>query len=94
MDKVKIDTNLAQKLIAEQFPQWQSLPIHPVAQSGWDNRTFHLGEEMVIRLPSDLEYEPQINKEYKWLPWLSMIWVRMSGTKLRKNKSYSSIIYS
>ncbi|BCA94609.1 hypothetical protein TUM19329_09700 [Legionella antarctica] len=23
-----------------------------------------------------------------------MIWVRMSGTKLRKNKSYSSIIYS
>ncbi|BCA94845.1 hypothetical protein TUM19329_12060 [Legionella antarctica] len=25
---------------------------------------------------------------------LSVIWVRMSGTKLRKNKSYSSIIYS
>ncbi|BCA95846.1 hypothetical protein TUM19329_22070 [Legionella antarctica] len=24
----------------------------------------------------------------------AMIWVRMSGTKLRKNKSYSSIIYS
>ncbi|BCA95469.1 hypothetical protein TUM19329_18300 [Legionella antarctica] len=23
-----------------------------------------------------------------------VIWVRMSGTKLRKNKSYSSIIYS
>jgi len=23
-----------------------------------------------------------------------LIWVRMSGTKLRKNKSYSSIIYS
>lgn len=71
MDKVKIDTHLVQKLIAEQFPQWKSLPIHPVAQSGWDNRTFHLGEEMVIRLPSDREYEPQINKEYQWLPWLS-----------------------
>lgn len=71
MDNIKIDTFLVQKLIAEQFPQWQSLPIYQVAQSGWDNRTFHLGEEMVIRLPSDKEYEPQIEKEYKWLPWLS-----------------------
>lgn len=70
MDKVKIDIDLVQKLIAEQFPQWQSLRIHPVAQSGWDNRTFHLGEEMVIRLPSHKEYEPQIEKEYQWLPWL------------------------
>jgi hypothetical protein len=26
--------------------------------------------------------------------YLIVIWVRMSGTKLRKNKSYSSIIYS
>ncbi|ARG97094.1 aminoglycoside phosphotransferase family protein [Legionella micdadei] len=71
MDNVKIDTCLVQKLIAEQLPQWQSLPIYPVVQSGWDNRTFHLGEEMVIRLPSAQEYEPQIEKEYKWLPWLS-----------------------
>lgn len=71
MDNIKIDTNLVKKLIAEQFPQWQSLSIHPVAQSGWDNRTFHLGEEMVIRLPSDKEYEPQIEKEYRWLPSLS-----------------------
>ncbi len=71
MEKVKIDTNLVEKLIAEQFPQWQSLPIHPVAQSGWDNRTFHLGEDMVIRLPSDKQYEPQIEKEYQWLLWLS-----------------------
>jgi aminoglycoside phosphotransferase (APT) family kinase protein len=71
MGKVKIDAHLVEKLIAEQFPQWQSLPIHPVAQSGWDNRTFHLGEEMVIRLPSDKEHEPQIEKEYQWLPWLS-----------------------
>lgn len=71
MDKEKINTHLVEKLIAEQFPQWQSLPIHPVAQSGWDNRTFHLGEEMGVRLPSHKEYEPQIEKEYQWLPWLS-----------------------
>ena len=71
MDNIKIDKNLVKKLIAEQFPQWESLPIHAVAQSGWDNRTFHLGEEMVIRLPSDKEYEPQIEKEYRWLPSLS-----------------------
>lgn len=71
MDNIKIDTNLVQKLIAEQFPQWQALSICPVAQSGWDNRTFRLGEGLVIRLPSDKQYEPQIEKEYKWLPWLS-----------------------
>ncbi|KTC75999.1 aminoglycoside phosphotransferase [Legionella birminghamensis] len=71
MDKVKIDTQLVHKLIAEQFPQWQSLHIYPVAQSGWDNRTFHLGDEMLVRLPCDKQYEPQIEKEYQWLPWLS-----------------------
>lgn len=32
---------------------------------------FHLGDEIVIRLPSDKEYELQIEKEYQWLPWLS-----------------------
>lgn len=66
-----VDENLAQQLVTEQFPEWAKLPIRPVAQSGWDNRTFHLGEELSIRIPSDEKYAPQILKEYQWLPQLA-----------------------
>ncbi len=58
-------------MIASQFPEWQGLPIEPVAMSGWDNRTFHLGKEMSVRLPSAAEYELQVKKEHKWLPQLA-----------------------
>lgn len=59
------------KLIAEQFPAWKDLPVKPVAQSGWDNRTFHLGSEMLVRLPSAEQYVAQVAKEQKWLPQLA-----------------------
>lgn len=68
---MKIDEQLAKKLIKEQFPQWAALPISPVLNSGWDNRTFHLGEEMSIRLPSAEHYAPQIIKEFQFLPSLA-----------------------
>ena len=68
---MNINVELAQKLIAEQFPKWAHFPISPVSHSGWDNRTFHLGQDMVIRLPSAEEYAPQILKECLWLPKLS-----------------------
>ncbi len=63
-----IDDSLVRRLIARQFPQWKNLPITAVAESGWDNRTFHLGSEMSIRLPSGEEYERQVQKEQEWLP--------------------------
>lgn len=69
--KINIDATLIKKLIAEQFPQWKDLTIQPVATSGWDNRTFHLGSEMLIRMPSDSIYEPQVEKEQQWLPHLA-----------------------
>ncbi|MCP5505401.1 MAG: aminoglycoside phosphotransferase family protein [Chlamydiales bacterium] len=66
-----IDTKLVQNLIATQFPQWNALPITPVQNGGWDNRTFHLGTEMVIRMPSDKSYAMQVEKEQLWLPLLA-----------------------
>lgn len=66
-----VNVDLAQELIHTQFPQWAALPIKPVAQGGWDNRTFHLGEEMTIRLPSDEDYAAQVKKEQYWLPRLA-----------------------
>jgi aminoglycoside phosphotransferase (APT) family kinase protein len=62
---VLIDVHLVRKLIATQFPQWADLPIKPVEKGGWDNRTFHLGEFMTVRLPSDEEYVPQVKKEQR-----------------------------
>ena len=67
---IEIDADLVKKLISEQFPQWRNLEIYPVADSGHDNRTFHLGNHMTVRLPSNEKYMEQIEKEIKWLPEL------------------------
>ncbi len=66
-----IDVSLVERLVAEQFPQWAHLPISPVEPGGWDNRTFHLGGEMAVRLPSAGEYVLQVEKEHRWLPRLA-----------------------
>ena len=68
---IEISKALVSRLIKEQFPQWVNLEIEPVEHSGHDNRTFHLGEEMTVRLPSGEEYVPQVEKEMKWLPVLA-----------------------
>ena len=41
-----INDTLVHRLVAVQFPQWKNLSVRPVALSGWDNRTFHLGFEL------------------------------------------------
>ncbi|WP_192385676.1 aminoglycoside phosphotransferase family protein [Mesorhizobium silamurunense] len=69
--KVDIDTDLVRRLIESQFPEWRHLPIRPVASGGWDNRTFHLGDEMTVRLPSAVPYSLQVEKEHRWLPKLA-----------------------
>ncbi|HGH1674273.1 TPA: phosphotransferase, partial [Bacillus cereus] len=66
-----INVSLVEKLIQEQFPEWAPLEVKPVKFSGHDNRTFHLGDEMSVRLPSDVAYAPQVEKENSWLPILS-----------------------
>ncbi len=68
---IEISTPLVHKLIHSQFPKWKDLEISPVKESGHDNKTFHLGKEMMIRLPSDAPYVAQIEKEFKWLPFLA-----------------------
>lgn len=70
-DRVEIDVALVQELIATQFPHWAKLPIQPVPFGGWDNRTFHLGEHMLVRLPSAAAYSFQVQKEQYWLPRLA-----------------------
>lgn len=66
-----INLSLVTQLVATQFPQWAQLPISPVANSGWDNRTFHLGDAMLVRLPSGEHYANAVAKEQTWLPKLA-----------------------
>ena len=67
---MEITIEIVKKLVEEQFPQWRELKIYPVAKSGHDNRTFHLGDNMAVRLPSGKDYAAQIQKESQWLPYL------------------------
>ncbi len=71
MDGPVIDTALVRRLIAMQFPEWAELAIRPVEFGGWDNRTFHLGAAMTVRLPSAAHYAEQVAKEQRWLPILA-----------------------
>lgn len=66
-----ISIDLVHNLVAAQFPKWANLPIKPVDFSGWDNRTFRLGERMSVRLPSAEGYAAQVEKEQRWLPRLA-----------------------
>jgi aminoglycoside phosphotransferase (APT) family kinase protein len=70
-DKVDINVSLVRRLLAAQFPRWADLPIKPVEVSGWDNRTFQLGAQMTVRLPSAAPYALQVEKEHRWLPKLA-----------------------
>ncbi|RUV58054.1 aminoglycoside phosphotransferase, partial [Mesorhizobium sp. M1A.F.Ca.IN.022.02.1.1] len=69
--KMDIGTALVRRLVDAQFPEWRHLPVKPVAFGGWDNRTFHLGDTMAVRLPSAAHYALQVEKEHRWLPKLA-----------------------
>jgi len=70
-DRMNIDVPLVRRLVAAQFPHWADLPVRPVERGGWDNRTFHLGDAMTVRLPCARGYVPQVEKEQRWLPQLA-----------------------
>ena len=69
--KIDINVSIVGQLVTAQFPQWADLPIKPVEFDGWDNKTFRLGEDMAVRLPSAEGYSSQVEKEHRWLPRLA-----------------------
>jgi aminoglycoside phosphotransferase (APT) family kinase protein len=66
-----IDAHLVRRLIAAQFPHWSDLPVTPVERDGWDNRTYRLGADMTVRLPTAASYALAVDKEDRWLPVLA-----------------------
>ncbi|MFS0869052.1 aminoglycoside phosphotransferase family protein [Paenibacillus xylanilyticus] len=65
---IEITPELVRQLIHSQFPKWKELTIAPVEKSGHDNRTYRLGNDMTIRLPSHERYASAVKKEMTWLP--------------------------
>ena len=63
--------DLAHKLIVEQFPEYASLTIVDVEKQGHDNRTYRLGEHMLIRMPTAADYALKVPKEQELLPKLA-----------------------
>jgi aminoglycoside phosphotransferase (APT) family kinase protein len=68
---MELDASVARRLVDSQFPQWSGLPITGVEHDGHDNRTFRLGSELSVRLPSGDWYAQQVAKEQRWLPVLA-----------------------
>ncbi|HEX2145381.1 MAG TPA: aminoglycoside phosphotransferase family protein [Glycomyces sp.] len=66
-----ITTDLVAALVAEQFPAWADLGVAPVARQGWDNRTYRLGTDLTVRLPSGGAYVAAVAKEDRCLPALA-----------------------
>ena len=65
---MEISAETVRSLIAEQFPQWSELAVSPVPEQGNDNRTFRLGDDLAVRLPSGEGYVAGIAKEDRCLP--------------------------
>lgn len=68
MKQIKIDEIIAQKLITEQFPEFKNFEITSVKTQGHDNRTYKVGHDFLIRLPTAQRYASSIEKEQIWLP--------------------------
>jgi aminoglycoside phosphotransferase (APT) family kinase protein len=65
--RIEVPTRIARSLVKEQFSQYAHLEIKPVAFSGWDNATYHLGDEMLLRMPRGEAYALKVPKEQSLL---------------------------
>lgn len=63
--------DVVRRLVEAQFPEWAGLPVAGVPRQGHDNRTFRLGSDLAVRLPSHERYVPGITKEDAVLPLLA-----------------------
>ena len=68
---MEISSETVRRLVDRQLPQWAKLPVTPVLEQGNDNRTFRLGDELAVRLPSAAAYVAGLAKEDRCLPLLA-----------------------
>lgn len=68
--EVMIDEDLVRRLLAGQHPDLADLPLR-LAESGWDNAMYRLGDNLAVRLPRRAASANLIVHEQTWLPVLA-----------------------
>lgn len=68
--EVEIDAGLATALLDDQCPELSGLPVDFLAR-GWDNASFRVGTDLVIRLPRRALAVDLIHNEARWLPQIA-----------------------
>lgn len=63
-----VDIDLIHKVITEQFPEYAHFSIRSVEKQGHDNRTYRLGDQLLVRLPTAKAYALKVPKEQDLLP--------------------------
>jgi aminoglycoside phosphotransferase (APT) family kinase protein len=69
-DELELDEALVRRLLAEQFPEWQELPLQRIQPSGTVNAIFRLGDGLSVRLPRREGPAEPGSVELEWLPKL------------------------
>jgi hypothetical protein len=67
---LEVSEDLVRRLVLEQFPWWQNLPLRRVRSTGTVHALYRLGADMVLRLPLVPRWH-SLDKEQRWLPWLA-----------------------
>lgn len=67
--EIDITTELVQKLIDTQFPEYSTFKIS-FLNAGFDNENYRLGENYMVRLPRRKVAMPLLLNEINWLPEL------------------------
>ena len=70
-DAPAVNASLVRRLVADQFPQWADLEVRAVEEDGHDNSTFHLGDELSVRMPRRNLDADHLAIEHEWLPRLA-----------------------
>ncbi len=68
IDEIDIDESLVLRLISDQFPQFNGLPIEKVLSAGTNNALYRLGNDMLVRMPRIPGATAQVDREHTWLP--------------------------
>lgn len=63
----KVDEDLIRHLLVDQFPDLAGMPMS-MADEGWDNFIYRLGERHAVRLPRRPIAAELLLREQKWLP--------------------------
>lgn len=70
MAEVEIDAGLLADLLRDQMPELATQPVQ-LLDTGWDNVSFRVGRNLIVRMPRRAAAAPLIEHEQKWLPTLA-----------------------